>query len=30
MQVHSDWYDGIARQINQQKSTLSKKDYKKA
>ena len=29
MQVHSDWYDGIARQINQQKGTLSKKDYKK-
>jgi len=29
MQVHSDWYDGIAKQVNRQKGTLSERDYKK-
>ena len=29
MEVHSKWYDDIARSINSHKDTLSKKDYKK-
>ncbi|MFC1966636.1 glycine zipper family protein [Chloroflexota bacterium] len=29
MNSKSDWYDGIAKQINQLKDTLSEKDYKK-
>ncbi len=29
MNSKSNWYDGIAKQINQLKDTLSEKDYKK-
>ena len=29
MNSKSNWYDGIAKQINQLKVTLSEKDYKK-
>jgi len=29
VESYSDWYDGIAKQINQLKETLSERDYKK-
>ena len=29
MNNKSNWYDGIAKQINQLKATLSEKNYKK-
>ena len=29
LEVHSDWYDRIAKEISPYKDSLSKKDYKK-
>ena len=29
MSGHSDWYDGMAKQIDELKSAITEKDYKK-